>query len=164
MRTKLLLVAGLALLLGACSGKVNPPPPPLNKQLLTGKWTNSSEGLLVASYEFAEDGTLKMTIRGMTQPVPGHYNWSGDRSLSLEYKPTAEVQQAYKLAAQAFKQGVKDRINRGDLPDRAGPSILNTVRDELPDSETVKVGIAQKPPLLILSNEEGTSQTFDKVD
>jgi hypothetical protein len=164
MRTKLLLVAGLALLLGACSRKVNTPPPPLNKQLLIGLWKNSSDVPLVAGYEFAEDGTLKVTIRGMTQPVLAHYTWSGDRTLNLEYKAPPEVQQAYRSAVQAFKDGIRDRIKNGTMPERAGPSILGSVRDELPDSETLQVGIAEKPPLLILSDAEGTSQSYDKLD
>src|SRR6516162_5502389 len=81
MRAKFLLVGGLILLLGACSPKVSHAPPPINKQLLTGKWKNSSETEFISGYEFAEDGTLKMIVKGMEQPVRGGYTWSGERTL-----------------------------------------------------------------------------------
>jgi hypothetical protein len=164
VRAKLLLVGGLALLLGACSGKGGHAPPPLNKQLLAGKWKNSSDVQFVAGYEFAEDGTLKMTLRGMRRPVPGRYTWSGERDLDLEYQGAEGVRQAYQEAAKAYKDQVRDRIKSGELPDRAGPSILGTVRDELPAKETLRVSLSEQPRLLILGGEGGASQTFEKAD
>jgi hypothetical protein len=164
MRAKFLLVAGLVLLLGACSGKVSQAPPPINKQLLTGKWKNSSEVQLIAGYEFSDDGALKVTVRGMDLPVLGRYTWSGERTLDLDYKAEADVQKAYAAAAKAYKDDVRDRVKAGKLPDRAGPSILGAVRDEWPASETVQVGISEQPRLLMLGSEGGGSQTFEKAD
>jgi hypothetical protein len=164
MRAKFLLVAGLFLLLGACSSKVSQAPPPLNKQLLTGKWKNSSEVQLIAGYEFSDDGALKVTVRGMDLPVLGRYTWSGERTLDLDYKAEADVQKAYAAAAKAYKDDVQDRIKAGKLPDRASSSILGAVRDEWPASETVHVGISEQPRLLMLGSEGGGSQTFEKAD
>jgi hypothetical protein len=165
MRGKFLFVVGLALLLGSCSPpKVNQPPPPLNKQLLTGKWISTTEDLLIAGYEFAADGTMKVTVRGLAEPLQARYAWSGDRTLDLEYQASPEVQQAYKTAVKTYKDGVRDRIKSGKLPDRAADSIMSTARDELPASETVHVALAEKPLFLVIENAEGASQTFDKAD
>jgi hypothetical protein len=164
MRAKLLLVAILAFVLGACSRTGAPAPPPLDKHLLTGKWKSTSEAQLVAGYEFAEDGAVKVTIRGMEQPIAGRYAWSGERTLDLEYPPAAETQQAYEAAAKAYKDDVQDRIKAGKLPDRAGPSILSAVRDKWPTSEALRVALSDQPRQLTLINESGGSQTFEKAD
>jgi hypothetical protein len=166
MRAKLLFVVGLALLLGACAGNVNKPvpPAPLKKELLAGKWKNSSDDQIIAGYEFAEDGTLTVTIRKMEKPVLARYTWNGERTISVEYQAPADVLQAYKATAKAYKDDVMDRIKTGKLPERAGPSILSSVQDELPASETFHVAIAEQPRLLMLGREEGGSQTFEKAD
>jgi hypothetical protein len=166
MRVKLLLAAGLALFVGACSGTGTgaKAPAPIDKQLLTGKWKNSGELLLVTGYEFAEDGTLKVTIRGMEQPVAGRYAWNGERTLGLEYQAGEDVQQAYEAAAKAYKDEVNGRVKAGKLPERALPSILGAVRDKWPNSETLQVALSDKPPTLMLNDEHGTSQTFEKAD
>lgn len=161
MRAKLLLVGGMALLLGACSANVSHAPPPVNKQLLAGKWKNSSDTLFVTGYEFAEDGSMKMTVKGMKEPVAGRYAWSGDRTLEVKYKTEADIQKAFQEAAKAYKDDVKARIKSGQLSDRAGPSILGTVPDDLPPEVTFKASFSEKPRLLILVNESGASQTFE---
>jgi hypothetical protein len=100
MRAKLVLVGGLALLLGSCAG-ARQAPPPLKKEPLLGKWKNSSSTQFVAGYKFSDDATARVTIKGMQQPILAHYTWSGDRSLDLEYQVPEEVQQAYQAAAMA---------------------------------------------------------------
>lgn len=162
MRARHLLVGGLALILGACSGGGGSAPPPINKQLLAGKWKNASEVQFITGYEFADDGTVKMTVRGMEQPVRGRYTW-GERTLDLEYQ-AADVQQAYKAAAKAYKEDLAQRIKDGKLYDRAGASMSAAVRDELPTKETLQVGLSEQPRLLILTNESAVSQTFEKGD
>ncbi len=168
MRAKFLLVAGLVFFVGACSGTGqgtgNRAPAPLHKQLLTGKWKNSGDLVLVTGYEFAEDGTLKVLIRGMAQPVAGRYAWNGERTLGLEYQAGADVQQAYEAAVNAYKDEVNTRVKAGKLPDRALPSILGAVRDKWPSSETFRVAMSEKPATLMLSDEQGASQTFEKAD
>jgi hypothetical protein len=164
MRAKFLLVGGLIFLLGGCSPKVSHAPPPLNKQLLSGKWKNSSDSQFVSGYEFAEDGTLKMVVKGMEQPVPGRYAWSSDRTLEMKFKSEEDVQKAYRAAAKAYKDGVKARIKSGELSDRAGPSILGTVPDELPPEEKLQTSIAEQPRLLILVKADGASQTFEPAE
>jgi hypothetical protein len=163
MRAKLLLVGGLALLLG-CSGPVSYAPPPLNKELLAGKWKNASEGQFIAGYEFADDGTVKMTVLGREQPIPGRYTWSGERTLDLEYSEAPDVRQAYRAAAKAYKDQVTERVKDRKLPDRAAPGMLAAVPDELPAKATVRVAISDQPRLLILINEGGAPQTFEKAD
>ncbi|HEY1858755.1 MAG TPA: hypothetical protein VGG61_00260 [Gemmataceae bacterium] len=166
MRVKLLFFGVLALLVGACSptSTGTNAPPPLDKHLLTGKWKNDSESQLVQGYEFAEDGALKVTILGMDAPLAGRYAWNGERTIGMEFQLAPEVGQAYEAAAKAYKDNVMDQIKTGKLSDRAGPSILGTVHDQWPTSETLKVALSEKPPLLILGNDAGFTQHFNKVD
>jgi hypothetical protein len=166
MRAKLLLVGTLALLLGACGGKGtnNHAPPPLNKQLLIGKWKSSSEFHLIPGYDFAADGALKMTVRGMDKPVPGKFTWRGDRDLALKFEAGEDVKKAYAAAAKAYKDEVRERVKKGTLPDRALASILGTVRDELPAEEKYRVGLTEQPRLLVLTDPDGTSQRLEKAD
>jgi hypothetical protein len=162
MRARQLIVGGLALLLGACSGGGGPPPPALNKQLLPGTWKNvAAERQFVTGYEFAGDDTLKMTVRGMEQPVSGRYTWSGDRTLDVEFEAPPEVRQAYTAAAKAYKVDLQAKIKAGDMYERAGPSLSASAPDELPTKVTFHVGLSEKPRLLILSNDQGTSQSFE---
>jgi hypothetical protein len=169
MRAKLLLVGGLVLFLGACTGSggtgnAGRAPPPLNKQLLAGKWKNASKAQFIAGYEFAEDGTLKMTVQGMDQPIHGRYSWSGERALDLEYPAAAEVRQAYQTAAKAYKERVEQRIKAKELSDKAGPGLLASVEDDLPAKETFRVGISDKPRLLLLTAENGASRNFEEAE
>lgn len=164
MRAKFLVVAGLALFLGACTGGGGNAPPPLDRKQLTGKWKASSEFPFISGREFAEDGTMKTTFRGMEKPLPGRYTWEGDRTLSLEYDKGDDARQAYAAAVKAFQKDVNDRIHDGRLSDRAGPSILGAIPEELPAQETFRVGISEKPRLLILGGENGASQTFEQAE
>jgi hypothetical protein len=164
MRAKLLPAAGLALLLGACGGKGSQGPPPLNKQLLTGKWKNTAELSLVSGYEFAGDGTLKMNVRGMERPVPGRFTWGADHDLELKYEGDDDVKKAHQAAVKAYKDQVQDRVKKGTLPERAAPSILGAVRDELPAGETFRVGLPESGRTLVLTDSGGGAQRFEKAE
>jgi hypothetical protein len=158
MRAKLLLAGTLALLLAGCSGRVSHAPPPLNKQALTGKWRSPAPESFILGYDFADDGTFTMTVWHMDRPVAGRYAWSGERDLDLDYQVTPEVRQAYEAAVKAYKEKVND------LPGLARPSMLRLVRDELPARETVRVGISETRPELILTPDNGMSQNFLKAE
>jgi hypothetical protein len=164
MRGTRLLVGGLALLVAACSGgKGRYAPPPLKKELVAGKWKNGSDALFLLGYEFAEDGAVAATFQGMKQPISARYTWSGERTLELEYKAGPKVRQAYKRAAKAYKDDVKARVKAKKLSDKAGPSLLAAVPDELPAREKFQVAISEEPPRLILTEEEsGVKQEFEK--
>jgi hypothetical protein len=164
MRAKFLVVAGVALFLSSCGGGGNPAPPPIDKKLLAGKWKSTSDFPFIVGYEFAEDGTMKTTVRGMDKPAPGRYSWGGERTLNLEYDAKDDVRQAYQAAVKAYQKEVEDRIKGGKLDSRAGPSILGAVPDALPTNETFRVGMSEKPRLLILNNDSGVSQTLEKAD
>jgi hypothetical protein len=166
MRVKLLLIGVLALVVGACSrtNSGTNAPPPLDKKLLTGKWKNNSDSQFISGYEFAEDGTLKVTLVGMGPSLVGRHSWSGERTLDLEYQLTPDVQQAYEAAAKAYKDDVEERIKTGKLDSHAGPSILGTVRDKWPATETIKVSFNEKPRQFMVEGEGGFKQTFDKAD
>jgi hypothetical protein len=159
----LLLAGGLALFLAACS-KNSHLPPPLNKQLLPGKWKNAAERQLITGCEFAEDGTMKMSIDGMDQPMSGRYSWSGEHSLDLEYPREEDVRKAYAAAVKAYKDRFMERVNAGAMPATAASS-LKAIHDELPDKETFRVAIGEKPQVqLFLTDDKGTSRNFLKAD
>jgi hypothetical protein len=158
MRAKLLLAGSLALFLAGCPAKVSHPPPPLNKQALTGKWKAPSPEAFVLGYDFADDGTFTMTVSHMERPVPGRYAWGGERDLDLDYQLTPEIRQAYDSAVKAYK------AKANELPPMARPSMLRLARDELPERETYRVGISEKPPLLILTTSDWVSQNYQKEE
>jgi hypothetical protein len=163
MRAQLLLVGGLALLLGSCSGGGHAPPP-LNKEWLPGKWKNISPVQFITGCEFGDDGAAKVTFQGMEQPVAARYTWSDERVLDLEYQAPAEVQQAYKAAAKAYKDDLVERGKTGKIYDRAVPSLSGAVQDELPAKETLQLSISEEPRLLSLTRAGGASLTFEKAD
>jgi hypothetical protein len=166
MRATYLLVGGLALLVGACSGRTGGhAPPPLDKDLLTGKWENASPAPFLAGCEFADDGTAKVTFRGMKRPVPVRYAWSGERAIDLKYPTSADIRRAYKAAAKAYKERLEEKVKTKELTDRALGPMLGMVRDELPERETFRVALSAKPRLLTLTTPEtGAKQNFEKAD
>ena len=166
MRFLHLLLGGLVLGVVACGGKVNHAPPPLKKELLIGKWKHPSDARLITGYQFAEDGTFEMTVKGVDKKVPGKFNWTGDRSLELVYKDTPqELKKAYAEAAKAFREDIKQRVKDHKLNDRAAPSILSAIEDELPNREEFQVSISEQPrELNLIIPESGATQRFDKAD
>ena len=164
MRATFLLVGSVALLFDGCAGKSNHAPPPLDKQLLIGKWKSSAGLALVTGYDFAEGGTFQMNVAGMDKPVPGRFTWSGERDLDLKYEGGEEARKAYQAAAQALKDKVRGRMDKGELDDRVGPAILATIHEELPGEEKVRVGLADPGRFLVLSGPGGESGRFEKAD
>jgi hypothetical protein len=166
MRAKLLLLGGLSLLVGACTAKVNHAPPTFDHELLIGKWQNRAD-LFVTGYEFAKDGSLTMSVKGMDKPIPGHYSWNGERALELQYQLSPDMQKAYQAAVKAYKDGVTEGIQSKRIPDRAGPGMLSAARHELPAKETLRASIstAEKPHLLMLTDEtSGNTMTLERVE
>jgi hypothetical protein len=164
MRAKLLLVSGLALLLGSCTGGGGHAPPPLHKDWLAGKWQNDSTVHFISGCEFGDDGAAKVTFQKMEHPVAAHYTWTGDRALDLEYQAPADVQQAYNAAAKAYKVELVESSKSGKIYERAVPSLSAAAPDELPAKETLQVAISEEPRMLFLTDSSGTKLTFKKVD
>jgi hypothetical protein len=170
MRAKHLVAGGLVLLVGGLAwylfayspsggGGKGGPPLPIDHQLLVGNWKSDSAHLIITGFDFAADGTLTMTVKGMKQPVAGRYSWGTDRTLALEYR-RADVQNAYQEAARAFR----DHVTKWAEERNVAPFLLNTFRDELPAGEKFQVGMSDRPRLLILNNDQGFSQTFVPAD
>jgi hypothetical protein len=170
MRAKHLVVGVLVLLMGGLAwylfayspggggGKGGTAPPPIDHQLLVGKWKSDTDQLMISGFDFAGDGSMKMTIRGMKQPIPGRYSWSAEHTLALEYQ-LADVKQAYQEAAKAYREEVS-KIKDPKMV----TSLLAIARDELPAEEKFQVGISERPRLLILTNGQGPSLTFVPAD
>jgi hypothetical protein len=163
MCVRCLIVGSLCLLLGACSrsGGV-PPPPPINKQLLVGPWKNQAEMDFLTGYEFADNGSVKMTVKEMEQPVTGRYAWSGERTLEVEFPAAPDVRKAFKAAVKAYKDHLADFVKTQKLDGRIIPSLSMKVPDALPDKETFRVALSEQSPLLILHKDNGVTQTFER--
>lgn len=164
MRIICLLIASLGLFVGACSSKgggKTHAPPPLDKDLLMGKWKRESSVLFLAGYEFAADGTVKISFLGMKQPIKGHYTWSGDRAVNVEYPQDEGVRKDYEAAAKAYKEDVKKKLETKEYSERAGPTLLRSVAEKLPEKERLGVGISD-PKYLILVREDSSNMTFQK--
>lgn len=165
MRTKILLIGSLALFLCACSSRRHAPPP-LDKSLLAGKWRNLSETQFLVGYDFNEDGTVKMSLRGAKEPIPGRFTWIGERKVDLVFSRTEDVQKAYEEAVKAYKDWVKDKIEKKEMSDKAGPSLRDTVPDKLPAKETLNVGISSADPsfLTLARPDDGFFRTYKRAD
>ena len=137
---------------------------PVDKELLPGKWKASEEDQYVAEFEFNADGTMKMRVKELEEPVPGKYSWSGDRSINLEFQATEEIKKAY---AAAIKRLKAPRLK--GLGNQKGPIADNMRRtiDAIPDelkAETYKVVIEKrKAEQLTLTGDSGYSLEFKKV-
>ena len=166
MRFLYLLFGSLVLGMCACGGKVNHAPPPLKKELLIGKWKQLSNSRLITGYQFSEDATFQMTVKGLDKQVPGKFSWTGDRTIELVYKDAPDdLKKAYTEAAKAFREDIQNRVKNHTLNERAVPSMLSTVKYELPSKEELQVSISEQPrEMTLIDPENGTTQRFEKAD
>jgi hypothetical protein len=155
----------LSLLLGACGGcKHAQAPPPLDKDLLIGKWETDDPEQFVQTCEFAADHSMKMTIKKLPEAVPGKYTWSGDKTLSVEYQPSEEMQKQGKVLLAEIKKERKELGEKTGGPTGAGIlSSANLYPDELPAKEDFQVGLSPvNGPVLLLTTEKGLKFHFKK--
>jgi hypothetical protein len=154
------------LLLGACSTKNagrDHAPPPLNKDLLRGKWKSATPDVFRTSYEFGDDGTVKMKVQGIKEPIKGRYGWSGERTVAVEFADE-ETRKACGAAAKSYKDDIKTKIEQKKMLDRIGNTMIAAVgEDTLPEKETYRVGISD-PKYLILTREDSIEMRFQRED
>ena len=161
MRTKHLFVGALAVLVGACSqNKGGNDPPPPNKELLAGKWKNTSELQFLTGYEFAADGKAKVSFHALKEPVPARYAWADERNLNLEYRPSEDVRRAYKAAGKAWREELQARVKSGKMHPGGLAGLEATITEELPASQTFRVVLTEKPRTLYLTVEGRGTQSF----
>ena len=82
----------------------------------------------------------------------------------MKFKTEADIQKGFHAAVKAYKEGVKARIQSGELRGQAGPNILDTIPDELPPEEKFQASFAEQPRLLYLVRGGGASQTFEPAE
>jgi hypothetical protein len=160
--TFLLLIGSLALFQGACSSKKETPPPPIKKDLVVGKWKIPTGAPFLVGYEFGEDGSLKMTVQGLKQPIKGRYTWSDERSMEVEYLMEGDVREAYETAAQAYKKRIRDQVEKQIMDSKMASGLLVSTMENLPDKETFRVGITDPRYLVLVRGN--TSLNFERAD
>jgi hypothetical protein len=169
MRTLCLIVLGtLGLLAASCgSGTVRTDdvtPVSKYKEMLVGKWDADLEDQFVQAYEFGPDNKLKVTVKGMKEPISGKYAWQGDRELELEYQAPEEVKKNFAAAIKAIKDPKRKMAEGGGPIGDAVKSSLDSIPDELPAKESVKVILSEKPhDLLIVTLERGLTLNFNRA-
>jgi uncharacterized protein (TIGR03066 family) len=159
------LIYGLGLLLTACgSPKEDHSPPPLDKDMLLGKWEADDPEQLIQEFEFAADKSLHLKLRQVEETVPGTYEWSGNASLTLEYRPSDEAKKASAAVLAAVKQDLRDRAKKTPGPVGAGlQNAANNYPDELPAKETLRIGMSDRyGPVLVVTTEKGLNMRFKK--
>jgi hypothetical protein len=163
----LLLIGALCLLPGACAKRevktddVTITPVSKYKELLVGKWQNDNQEDIIQGYEFASDNTMKMTVKGMKEPVPGKFSWSGERELDITYNAGPDVKKGYVAAVNAYKEPLRKRVGKGEGPIAAGMKKgMDAIPDNLRAKETIKVTLAEKPQEVLIVNAGGRQMAF----
>ena len=167
----LLLAGGLGLLAAACGsrGKIDQDdvvPVGKYRELIVGHWQTTEEKNFIQGYEFARDGTLKMTLKGMADPVRARFTWTDDRQLEIEYQAPEAVKKRYAAAVKAYKEPTQKKLDEGKMDERAEHGLrmsLNTIPDELPARQKVGVILAEQPRELLLVSTEATRMTFKRA-
>jgi hypothetical protein len=170
MRTFCLLVAGgLGLLLASC-GNSGPArtdtvtPVSKYKEMIVGKWEAEGGEQLVQVYEFAPDGKVKVTFKGMKEPVPGNYTWTGDRELTFEYQATEEAKKGFADSVKAYKEPMRKQAQGGGPIGDAMKKSLDAMPDELPAKEKVTTILGDKPhDVLIITLQQGLTLNFNRA-
>jgi len=160
-----LLTCGIGLLLTACgTPKEDHSPPPLDKDMLLGKWEADDPEQLVQGYEFAAEKSLRMKLKQVPETVPGTYDWSGNASLTMEYRPSVEAKKASATVLAAVKQDLRDRAKKTPGPVGAGlENAANNYPDELPAKELLRIGLSDRyGPVLVITTEKGLNMRFKK--
>jgi hypothetical protein len=158
------LLCLLLILCVGCNRSQGHAPPPLDKDLLIGKWDADEPEQFIQSCEFAADRSCKLTLKSVPEIVPGMYSWTGETKLTLEYRPSEEAQKNCKVFLKKLKAAIREKGENS--PGSTGPALANSANqypDELPAKEEMRVGLADRyGPVLILTTESGLNFRFKK--
>jgi hypothetical protein len=161
------LFLGLCLLLlvcGGCKQGQGQAPPPLDKDMLIGKWEADDPEQFIQTFEFAADHSLKMTIRTLPDVVPGKFEWTGETKLTVEYQPSEEMQKKCRAFLADFKAKTRERGEK--TPGPTGAAITRSADlypDEVPTKDVYQVGLSDRHgPVLIVSTEKELRQRFKR--
>ncbi|HZT79232.1 MAG TPA: hypothetical protein VFA26_03360, partial [Gemmataceae bacterium] len=116
---RVLLVGTLGLLLAACTGAKDKGKDNVRadlgkpKDLIVGKWKAADPAQLVQVCEFADDGTLKVTLKDVREAAAGKYRFTDDSTMEVEFQAPAEVKKAYRESVKAAKKAAAEAAGAG---------------------------------------------------
>jgi hypothetical protein len=164
MRANYLFIIALSLTLSACGSKGSNAPPPLDKSLLVGKWESREADQLIQAVEFRDDNSFVMRILNVRDTIPGTYSWSGEFSISLQYKPSESAQAACKGVLKEIKSRLSDGGTKMGGP--IGDNMRKTSErypDDWPANEEMRVALSDRyGPDLTLTEEKGLIFSFKR--
>src|SRR5512144_3453403 len=99
MRTaQVILIGALGLALTACPGGGTNKGAAVAKprELIVGKWEATDPAQIVQVYEFADDGTLKVSLKDQKEAAPGKFKFTNDETMEVDYQVPEEVKKAYR--------------------------------------------------------------------
>ena len=163
-RRPLSAVIVLALFLSACGGSgVSHAPPAANRDLLAGKWQAREQEQLFQSFEFKDDKSFQVTLWQLPEPITGTYSWSGDNTITLEYKLSEETKKAGKETLAAYRQHIKDRAKAGggQYAEQIANSSAN-YEDGLLDKQDWHIGLVPGAHEEMNLSKKGLEFTFKR--
>ena len=164
-RRRLPVVIVLGLLLTACGGSnQSHAPPAANRNLLAGKWQAREKEQLFQSFEFKDDKSFQVTLWQMQEPISGTFSWSGDNTITLDYKLSDESKKAGNETLAAYRQHVKDRAKAGggQYAEQIANSSAN-YEDGLLDKQDWRIGLVEGAhEEMNLKSNKGLEFTFKR--
>ena len=164
-RRQLPAVIVLALFLSACGGSnVSHAPPAANRDLLAGKWQAREQEQLFQSFEFKDDKSFQVTLWQLPEPITGSYSWSGDNTITLDYKFSDETKKACMEKLASYREHVKERgkASRSQYAEQIANSSAN-FEDGLLDKQDWRIGLFEGAhEEMNLKSNKGLEFTFKR--
>jgi hypothetical protein len=158
------LVIGMSLLLGACGSSESHAPPPVNRDLLLGKWEAEEPEQLFQTFEFKADKSFIVTFWHKPETVAGNYSWSSDGTISVEFLLSEEAKKACKQTLASFREDIQERGK--NLKGQYGQQVSDSAKrfpDELLEKRDYRVGISEgKIVVLVLILDKDLNFRFQK--
>src|SRR5262249_8633906 len=161
------LLAASALCLSACGPKEEVHgPPPLDRNMLIGKWEPEEAEQFFQEVEFENDKSFRVSIWHVPEVVPATYSWSGNNMLTVQYHPSEAAKKSYKKSLADYRERIK-KLAENNIPQYRDviAKSANDYTDELPAEEELRIGLStteRQGPNLTLKTKTGINYSFKK--